>query len=710
MRDPGFLKKNCLFPVLIPVLGFLFVLVGLTGMVSCSEAGFLGVEDGQAVRISTLPAGSYITPEEEISVSLASRDPAAEMDSLHAELLDAKGAAVQEWSYGSVDPAGARGEPFLLKLKGDLGDGVYRLKIRVEGVSGKILASREVPLFCTAFSRRIRSIGSYPSELHPGAVVLLEPDLLWEGDRPPYLRWRVDGRIIREGVPVAENSPLRWKVPDQEGVYPISLEVFPGAYAEAGTAGGADGADGGTLISSLKAETAVYVSESITAEPGELGPEGRYGGLYHFRGDVRSEGADMGLRGADPFRFERAGGVYGYRTAPGESLRSPHPLLPLQGGALQPFTVSLRAGDAEELPRGIFFAASQGRDFSLSLERRGEGFFLSGRLRGRSYSLALGRAVPPAGGKVLEFHLTGIPRPQGWRFLLFQGGRLLGAGDLSGEFEGFSGQGTFRLADFDRGSFLLDEFGVYRRDEHGRPASDRRIFRRSLKTPDFDAGSGAGAGSFLAAEGFEGAVFPEEMESFQLEGAADEEGPVMTGASLVLPRGHGVRFPPLALSREGRYLLAGRFRAGVISLAWEGKDEPFLLLDEEGQIVLPGDADWKRLKGSAERAGTRGSGEAAPGCRGPLPREGEARQWQLILEEDRMMVQGDTDAWVNLPAPDGGRNGNGSVRLLLGAAARTGKPMEVSSFLAAPLKRIPEYQEGWFGREEGGEHPSAQGF
>lgn len=579
-------------------------LAGIVILGSCSgEFSLLstGLAEPQAL-IETIPNGRIVTPG--ATVPLAVRIP-VEMetagtapDSMLVELRAADGTLIASTTL-SEDVLLAEQIP-PLALPRNLEDGLYTFVFKLYSGSS-FVQEDSVTFFISQKTFSLGVIRSYLPSLYPGATGLLEAML---DDIPdssdPFLVWKTGDKPFAYG-PVSEGfSEVEWTAPETEGVYRVRLELYPVAPPD------------GKLYqfaSPLSIDTSIVVTKKPPESANELSGGEQYAHLFHFRGDLRNEGAAASAE-TDPYTvfgqpgFAKSADIFGYAFDGISGFSFPAPMFPVHDGALQPFTLELRlkalaqrtllssdvsgerrsgaeirpvlgkpvagfderpavsggaengsGSDRQEARQPADSAASDrsgtrsdGQPEAFAAERdilvstAGEFAFRllaasdgSPVLRLDSHSDAVRSALPlpvlAAGSPAVSLAVSVIPAGDALTVLWFVDGRSV----RTDRFFGFdpgpipAGGTTWVGSDRHGTDFIgiVDELGLYTRDELGRPSPNTGLFRESRQRQY--------GRELVFAEGFDGPYLPNWAQG--VSGTSSLPGTLVLqpGASVTLP-------------------------------------------------------------------------------------------------------------------------------------------------------------------------------
>ena len=186
------------------------------GLFPRSEAGELsivGAEDG-----------TVLTSAQNVTLQIGSEDPAGHSDiEVQITLLSATGESV--WDEHLAGPV--VNEEFHLQFP-DLPPGQYRLEIIVLE-EGTQVERRVTTIFSVSERPRITGIASFPPLITASSPVLLSADLATGEGTDPWLRWTWRGKTIAQGSASSGTASVLWTAPADEGVYTVTLELFPAA-------------------------------------------------------------------------------------------------------------------------------------------------------------------------------------------------------------------------------------------------------------------------------------------------------------------------------------------------------------------------------------------------------------------------------------------------------------------------------------------------
>ncbi|HAK46882.1 MAG TPA: hypothetical protein DCO79_13315, partial [Spirochaeta sp.] len=348
----------------------------------------------------------------------------------------------------------------------------------------------------------IKSIASYPPVLYPGGGGLFQADLDSSGD-DCWLRWSLDGKVIAEGAAFGGYGSIEIEAPDAEGVYNLSLEVFPFAPADD---------TGYDFESEMKKEIPMYVNTEQKSGVNEFGDKDDFYSLFHFRGNLINS-ADTDLSGISDLRpagqpaLSVRSGMFGYYLDGSAAFEAESLGLPVSDGVLQGFSVMISM-----IPFGlntigdgladIYYSSLDDGSFSLAV-----GSYSDGRLNVHMVVSGEVFSMSPDIPMLIENVYTSIalavqPADDELKMILYSDGEPVSEAVFYPANETVSilnidSDGKTAISRIGGGvELLIDEFGVYYRESADGAVIDPRQFERSMELE---------YGKFLMyAEGFDG--------------------------------------------------------------------------------------------------------------------------------------------------------------------------------------------------------------
>jgi len=545
------------------------ILLSLLLLFACSDLSLLSPQaaTSASIEVRSLAQGGIVQPDQPISFLVrGDKDNKAPL-LLEIGLANVSGQSV--WSSSQESPL--IDEELALRLP-SLETGEYRLTFNLSRASSPVVG-KEITFFYVKEPYGITGISSYPPTILPESRILLRAELSCPRGADPYLRWTQAGRLLGKGLLSEGLGQVSWQAPKQEGVYAVQVELFPVAPA-----GGADY----SFASSLALTAQLYVTAAAAASADELGPKDSYFSLFHFAGSLRDEAA-----GAEAEAFGIAApmpdGRRGYRLAPDSGIRYGRPILPLDGGALAPCTLTLRLTlEQGNAGRNLLIVQGRNRAFRLALSLDSSGLPLASLDLPASPGLLLHSGIKslPA-GEEHRLDLSLIPSAKSLTALWFLDGEQTSAESLKVEPVGLPAEGQTLIGGENGFGGQINELGVYYRDERKRPSVDPGIYRFMMERK---------YGRRLAlAEGFEGFYLP---EGFRVE---PDTAARLAEGRLALEPASGLNLPFFDLNGTPaqetvlEIALAAPLPPGATAvLGWEGDGRAFLEIRSEGKALSPG--------------------------------------------------------------------------------------------------------------------------
>jgi hypothetical protein len=525
----------------------ILILALLLVLWSCGENSLLlgNVDEPAQLSVESLDPGSMVGPDAEIPLRIA-RDPVytgdqSTADRLLVELLDHEGTVLAEQTYDSVDQATDLPP---LTLPG-LEDGLYSLRtVYLDGEDE--VTDRTVPFFVASGSYRILGLTSYPASSYPEADGLLRVSLDVPAGADPFLVWWLDGRVIESGYLSQTGRTVAVLAPAAQGVFSVRVEVYP-VWPE--------GADFRSVRAPSAYATELYVSDAPSLAGSDLAPESSYFALYHLRGTLGDDGArvawfpsrDFSAETFGEVRLDARSDVFGYAFDGTSGMRMEGAVWPVLGRELAPVSVSFRLlADRLDGVSTLMRAATRTADLvTVLLDELGRVGLRLAMIDGEVWS-----SVPmlrPGEPELITISI--VPGVDMGRVSFFSGGQAVSSLEVPGltlgslpapriiagaeEWSLLDGSTTLGAED---GGFvgIVDEFGVFFRDEDNEPATNTALFAESMRFRYGDR--------LLYASSFDDASDLNELTA--------SGGVSISDGALRLDAGSSVRLPDLAFEEE----------------------------------------------------------------------------------------------------------------------------------------------------------------
>jgi hypothetical protein len=524
-------------------------------LVSCGDQGLFmsSKSDSTDMQIKSISDGQMLSVGAVVPLTITAQDTGKGRDAeIEVTLTSASGQSV--WHNRS---SAALNEQIPVTLPSDLPAGLYRLDLVLYS-SGEVVQKKSASFFVAADGWKITGIKSFPPLITTTASVLLKAELAVPSGSDPYLRWSWKGKVLAKGTLSNGFGQILWVAPSDQGVYTITLELFPSSPPA--------GSDF-SFTSSMLLSTDIFVSGNRALAAGDLGPDASYLSLLHLQANLNDSG--YGARKAGKPQAVAVGAPqivpmeegFGYRLDGTSGIQVPWLALPSDGGVLKPFTISLGV-TFEDLSDVHTIVSASSSDGSISLA-----LTMDKATRAPQARLSAG------GVDALVAPWSGPAIVQGQRYMLFlsivpQGGTVTGQWFLDGiQVSAASSDATIPLSRQDGaitiggpGGFkgVVDEFGVYFRDGQDRPSPDPGLYQRAMAVEH--------GKDLVLADGFDGV--------FLSSGFSVEAGGALASGSLGLPPGASLNLPPLKVDRTQLDAFAGissdSARSAVIEMQWEG--------------------------------------------------------------------------------------------------------------------------------------------
>jgi hypothetical protein len=467
------------------VLIILFTL----SFISCGDNNFLMTlsdsEDAVTIKIS-IDSGVVLDPDlkESIDISLEYDETVVIPEKLEISFLDKQGLEIGETQIIEGD---SLNKPLpSISLASPL-ESRYSIRLRVFDNDDIIIKEEIVSFFYSREDLSIRGLTPYPNVFAPGGQGLIFIDA--DGSDESWIRWSIDNEIIEEGYFGNYEEGFIWQAPLLEGVYGLRMELFPEEplYTKNGTY---------SFISPLKSELEIFVTSMSENNPMDLYPPESYSTLIHFTGLVVDEGTNF--NNIDTVGFpviKRQENKLGYYLQDNSGFILDGNILPVVDNKLMPFSLTfVHCIDSPQIDTSFLNIADE-QDSIFSIKSDSSGFFVL-ELFQLNESVKHTTKISPE--KYNEITLSVIPVDNSITFLWYGDGILLSTNNYN--FINEIPNGSFKTIISGENGFegLLDEFGVFTKDEKARNNIDNFIFNRKIfresHNPD----------KIIAAYGFDG--------------------------------------------------------------------------------------------------------------------------------------------------------------------------------------------------------------
>jgi hypothetical protein len=440
---------------------------------SCGDVSILNpaVEEGPTLEVKSVSQGGTLNLGDPVTFRLSSPSEEEQATNLDIKLVDENGAVVASQSLS--DPSTEA--DITIDFPG-LETGRYRIEFTLYG-EDTILLEREITFFYITGSYLINGIESFPPVNPPSSNVLLKALLDVPEGSDPYIRWKQAENLLASGVLSEGIANIYWQAPNDDGVYSISVELFPVPPLE------------GTDFSFQSAnimKTELYISSSEDQQSSDFAPRESYFSLFHLQGSLSDSGSGFSeselsdaieIGYLEPAVHEN---ILGYRFTADSGFRVPRFLLPVEYEELKPFTLSLGIS-LETLVSGarIISLETEDGEFELNLYI-GEDLEPAAEVKLGSQSLAVPSEIPELQiNKRYVLSLSILPQPDSRTLTARWHLDSLATGTVVFEdvaLTGLPSRGVTVVGGADGFSGILDEIGVYFRDSEGNASIDPSLF------------------------------------------------------------------------------------------------------------------------------------------------------------------------------------------------------------------------------------------
>ncbi len=411
-----------------------------------------------------------------------------------------------------------------------LTDGRYRYRIVLqEQNSEKTVVERSFLIL--ANPPKINSIASYPSIPTANVDILLQARVERTDALSYFARWKLGGKVVKEGPLASFLAGLMLRAPDRSGIHAASLELYP-IFDEQTTF---------DYPAPVNHSFDIVVADKALAESGDLGPANSFSVNLHFKGHFFAEHETQNGSDSDRISGERVlladKSNYGYRLGQGSIAVLPFALLANYSSDSfnQVLVTKIKILQASKGSLLVSHQADGGQSFALSLDEQSrlvaEWTVANKVLKARSES--------PIGVNTWQTIRIALVSVQGRRSLLgfFEDQSLEASSQDSQEFlanrqelvdaQGSESQGQTRLGSIEKPIFLIDELGVF----NPALAEGKKLSKSAFQTlMMYEFGS-----SLLFAEDFSEGQLPRNFDAEGEISIQNGHAQLSRGASLGLP-------------------------------------------------------------------------------------------------------------------------------------------------------------------------------
>jgi hypothetical protein len=549
----------------------ILMLLGL--MSSCGDQSlFMSLNNTVPdVQAATVADGQVLTDGKGIPLTVSVQDTSKTND-LEMEVTISAPGGTNIWHNRQAVP-GVNQQLYIQPPS--LPAGQYKMALVIY-TSGAVSQKKSANFFVATGNWKIVGIKSYPPVIGSSGKVLLKADLQYPDGSDPWLRWSYKGKVIQKGTLSQGLGKVLWTAPADEGVYTITLEMFPAAPSTDSDY---------PFSSSIALSTDVYVSTGNPSGSGDLGSASSYLTLLGLQGTLDDSGAGAKQLGkttataiGSPEIVSTENG-FGYRLTGGAGFSLPWLALPVDSGSLGPFTVSFGISfDSFSASNNLLVASTSNGNFTFTISMDGTSHAPQAVIQASGQSVTIPwSGVGLVTGQRYLLSLSIIPQGQSLTALWFINGELMSTHTVSFTSPTLEQDGTTVIGGQNGFTGVIDEFGIYYRDDQGRPSSDPDLY---LRTAQRKYGR-----DLVLAYGFEAPYLPSGMTA---EGKA-----VAVPGALTLPPNSALVFSGVNLAKGAvSYTLdmsQDSARTALLRLQWQGESSvaaDLPVVAESGELKL----------------------------------------------------------------------------------------------------------------------------
>jgi hypothetical protein len=322
-----------------------------------------------------------------------------------------------------------------------------------------IVSDVSVPFYSGMVMPAVDVITSYPTIAYPGGDCRFSLLPSFPFDDKMFIVWSVDDKPVYSALVKDGGSEFIWNVPSYEGVFNISAEIYPlnpELYAE-------------RFNSPYSRSTVMYVQKEQVPDQNEFAVESNYSSLYHFRGETVDHAGSLELTREGFIVPGSYSSLSGYKVVKGSRLTCADIMIPYsRKEGFRPFTLS---GKIMFLSAnaGAFFKV-EGAESLFELGINGNGVIYSKlTLDGKDY---FSEYFAPLLDETAVYSFSFLPWGKKIRLAAYING-VYKASDsfvVEGNITSSVLVHSWVTELLGNQDVIIDEFGVYSKDETGAPA------------------------------------------------------------------------------------------------------------------------------------------------------------------------------------------------------------------------------------------------
>lgn len=467
------------------------------GMLACeAPMTFMsGGEEKEEITIESIQTGSFLSAEKTIPLSLSYDKDRVVLKKLTINLLAQDGTLIGTQILDAAELL--KSELPEIKLP-DIDSGRYMIKYQGYDEEGEIAVEHVVEFFYVKGTYSVTNITSFPPTITPGTEALLSGNFEHPAGSDPYVRWSMDGTLLKKGLLSHGYDKLHWDAPAVEGVYSVKLEIFPFAPPTGGSF---------EFQSEEYMEAEIFVKEQQASSSTDFEDENFYS-MLHFQGSMEDTGAGPDKGEIEPIgnpEVDVRGNVFGYYCDGSSGFAVEELLLPFEETFFGPFTLSMKLYlDKQPKNRVLFLTTDSVESFSFRLSTDESGMVTAVVDDGEETIISRSD-ITLLSETAYQIGLSLFPDGNDVVFIWYSNGNQIKTEKFDLPAFPVTSEGFSRIGGEDGFVGVIDEFSVFYRDNKGRENTDPGIFLRCAKEQF--------GGDLLYAEGFDGLYLPDDFET-----------------------------------------------------------------------------------------------------------------------------------------------------------------------------------------------------
>ncbi len=334
----------------------LIILMAITVFIGCSD--FYTYEPVR-IELLSLENGDILKKNDDVYFKIIVDDTDTKPQSLIIDLKNSKGQVMASNTLQSPEINTELVLNDLINKNIDLPYGEYSLVFRLS-TGQEVLAQNECIFFYVNEDYSISGVWSYPWLIEPKDKALLIADLKIPDSLNPYIRWSQNGVVIAKGLLHDGFDQILWETPPKEGVYSITVELFPFAPPTS---------SGYTFDSKTSMSAELYVSSPVRGKAAEKKKDLFYNlfEVYlHSKDTLSTSNAAVANTRLKKPKIVLNDDIIGFKLDGNSGFICDDLIVPIKNNRPRSFNLSLGiTPQGEQVSKTVFYSYSENGSFSL---------------------------------------------------------------------------------------------------------------------------------------------------------------------------------------------------------------------------------------------------------------------------------------------------------------------------------------------------------